>query len=375
MLHSVTQILRSGEAKNVLGHPPTVEELHDAYLVFRQCYRAPIEEPVTGKALSVHTPCGLPCRPAQNRAVHRHKKRLMSMTEERANKSKASKTSGKSGLPLKASGKAPPSCTFCRDTKHRNPHCPKKKGYGQIIKSEGKQAYLNHLKERCPIHSKVVGINMLMSSFTRKTWKHLQVKSIHPTVTTNDESSVPSHLLAAKIAIIGGQYNDILPFAAGTSNKRFYAYITMTSLESTIHQTTDKRLIFDRTGDDSMGSLYRPRDDPIPNRQAERYTNPSHHTIPVQTIVAAPGRTPHLYSRHSFPQHPLQRVMYQNQYQNSNLHHHGPLVQNDNRIQTLPPTHFSPYEHYKNGVTNSHAGVDGIQNAIPTTPFHLRNFH
>ena len=145
----------------------------------------------------------------------------------------------------------------------------------------------------------------------------------------------------------------------------------MTCLESIIHQVGVTRLIFGRTGDDSMRSLYRPRDQ-IPNRQAEQYSHPSHHTIPVQTIAAAPGRMIHLYSGHSFSQHPLQPVMYQNQYQNSNLYHHRPLVQNNNHIVH---TNFSPNEHYHNGMTHYHAGAKGILNSIPTLPFHLRNFH
>ena len=158
----------------------------------------------------------------------------------------------------------------------------------------------------------------------------------------------------------------------------------MTCLKSTIHQLGTTRLIFDRTGDDSIGSSYRPRDqlpnrqaeryshrDQIPYRQAERYPHPSHHTIPVQTIAAAHGRMTDLNYGHSFPQHPIQPVMYQNQYQNSNLYYQRPLVQNDNRIVH---TKFGPDEHYHNGMTNYNGGADGFLNGIPTVPFHLRNF-
>ena len=291
MLHSVTQILRSGEAKNVLGHPPTVEELHDAYLLFRQCYRAPVEEPEMGRALSALTQYQAP-KPATSRIQQRSRKRLLTSVEQLANKPKPNKSGKQSGLPLplRGSPKVPPSCTFCRDPKHRNPHCPKKKAYGRIIVSEEKQEYLNYLKEKCPIHNEVVDKHMLMDSFTTRSWKHLQVKSIHPTVTTNDGIPVPAHFLAAKIATIGGKTHDFLPFAEGTSRERYYAYITMTCLESIIHQVGTTRLIFDRTGDDSIGSSYRPRDqlpnrqaeryshrDQIPYRQAERYPYPSHH--------------------------------------------------------------------------------------------------
>ena len=74
---------------------------------------------------------------------------------------------------------------------------------------------------------------------------------------------------------------------------------------------------------------------------------------------------------HSFPRHPVHPVMYQNQYQNSNLYYHRPFVQNDNRIVH---TNFVPNEHYHNGMTNYHGGADGLLNGIPTGPFHLRNF-
>jgi len=240
--------------------------------------------------------------------------------------------------------------------------------------SEEKQEYLNYLKEKCPIHNQVVDKHMLMNSFTTKSWRHLQVKSMHPTVTTNDGIPFPAHFLAAKIATIGGKTHDILPFAEGTSRERYYAYITMTCLESIIHQLGTTRLIFDRTGDDSIGSSYGARDQ-LPNRQAERYSH--RDQIPYRQAEryphpAAHGRMTDLNYGHSFPQHPIQPVMYQNQYQNSNLYYQRPLVQNDNRIVH---TNFGPHEHYHNGMTNYNGGADGFQNGIPTVPFHLRNFH
>ena len=357
MLHNLDQILRSGEARKDLGHPPTIDELNDAYLKFRECFSAPGVETATRREPSVDSR-HLPLPPSTERA-HRAKKIRIQCAHEKASKKKKNNHNSNTDGKVATRIKNPSACSFCRDTNHRYNTCPKKDKYGVLIAFEGKQDYLNYLKQTCPVHRDVIGDSRILSSFTTSGWKHIQVKSIHPRVTTDGVLYIPEQCLAAKVSVISGANNDVIPFAEKTKNEQNFAYIKMSSLERVIHSIPKARLIFDRTRTDSHGVEYNNRTH-IPNRQIMGYNQGIHRSNVDQNQYQFPN-----HPVHPLPRHPRNVAFhpYQNQYEC--LHNRGALVQNGLSLYNL---------NQRAGVPNFHTGTHGLQHMNHTVPFQYPNY-
>ena len=386
MLHNLDQILRSGEARNDLGHPPTVDELNDAYLKFRQCFSAPGVETETRRESSIDSSLHMPLRPAAER-IQKAKRRRIKSVHEIASKKYTRKKNSNTVRTLATRTKNASSCRFCRDTNHRYNTCPKKDKYGVIIASEGKQDYLNYLKQTCPVHRDVIGDSRILSSFNTSGWKHIQVKSIHTTVTTDGISYIPEQFLAAKVSIISGDNNDVIPFAEKTKNEQQFAYIKMLSLEAVIHSIPKARIIFDRTRTDSRGVEYNSRTH-VPNRQVVGYNQSIHRSNVDNQIFGSHSTAPNFdhgrffqqstiqqnQNQYQFPNHPVHLLTRdprnlallpdQNQYQY--LHNRGPLVQNDRQNIALSERMLPPYNlNQRTGVSNFHRGMHDMNHTVP----------